>query len=85
MMQTPFPTLLLAGLLMLGATGCTQQQGRDIANQFRNGKADEFFQTSVDRMATIGMRDNLQSLYLLMGKLYPVSYTHLTLPTILRV
>ncbi|MCK6188324.1 hypothetical protein [Pseudomonas sp. EYE_354] len=61
---------LLAAVLMLFATGCTQQQGRDIAKQFSNGKPDEFFQTSVDRMATLGMRDNLQSLYLLMSKLY---------------
>lgn len=62
--------LLLAGLLVLCSSGCSQQQGRDIAEQFRKGKPDEFFQTSVDRMATLGMRDNLQSLYLLMGKLY---------------
>ena len=70
MMQTRFQRLFLVALLMLGATACTQQQGRDFAKQFREGKPDEFFQTSVDRMATIGMRDNLQSLYLLMGKLY---------------
>ncbi|WP_369992001.1 hypothetical protein [Pseudomonas xanthosomatis] len=61
--------LLLAGVLMcLGA--CTQQQGSDMLEQFRNGKPDELFQTSVDRMATLAMRDNLQSLYLLMNKLY---------------
>ncbi|MEB0009949.1 hypothetical protein QN390_25065, partial [Pseudomonas sp. RTB2] len=42
----------------------------DIARQFSAGKPDEFFQTSVDRMATLGMRDNLQSHYLLMSKLY---------------
>jgi hypothetical protein len=40
------------------------------AQQFGNGKPDELFQTSVDRMATLSMRDNLQSLYLLMDKLY---------------
>ena len=62
--------LLLAVVLMGCASACTQQQGRDIAKQFSNGKPDEFFQTSVDRMATLGMRDNLQSLYLLMSKLY---------------
>jgi len=61
--------LLLAGVLTcLGA--CTQQQGSDMLEQFRNGKPDELFQTSVDRMATLAMRDNLQSLYLLMNKLY---------------
>jgi len=63
------PRLLLAGALMcLGA--CTQQQGQDIVSQFGNGKPSELFQTSVDRMATLAMRDNLQSLYLLMNKLY---------------
>src|SRR5476651_924865 len=62
--------LLLVAVLMLCANGCSQQQGRDIAKQFSNGKPDEFFQTSVDRIATLGMRDNLQSLYLLMNKLY---------------
>ncbi|MEX5495110.1 hypothetical protein ABFV51_18040 [Pseudomonas asgharzadehiana] len=62
--------LLLAAALVFFANGCTQQQGRDIAKQFTNGKPDEFFQTSVDRMATLGMRDNLQSLYVLMSKLY---------------
>ena len=62
--------LLLAAVFALCATGCSQQQGRDIARQFSDGKPDEFFQTSVDRMATLGMRDNLQSLYLLMSKLY---------------
>lgn len=38
--------------------------------QIGNGKPDELLQTSVDRMATLAMRDNLQSLYLLMDKLY---------------
>ncbi|MCI0911553.1 hypothetical protein [Pseudomonas putida] len=64
-----FPRLLLAGALAcLGA--CTQQQGQDIVSQFGNGKPSELFQTSVDRMATLAMRDNLQSLFLLMNKLY---------------
>ena len=61
---------LLAGALILCASACSQQQGRDIATQFSQGNPQELFQTSVDRMATLGMRDNLQSLYLLMGKLY---------------
>jgi hypothetical protein len=38
--------------------------------QMRDGQPQEFLQTSVDRMATLAMRDNLNSLYLLMGKLY---------------
>lgn len=62
--------LLLAAMFALCAVGCSQHQGRDIARQFSDGKPDEFFQTSVDRMATLGMRENLQSLYLLMSKLY---------------
>ena len=62
--------LVLAAVFMLCTLGCSQQQGRDIARQFSDGKPDEFFQTSVDRMATLGMHDNLQSLYLLMSKLY---------------
>jgi len=62
--------LVLALVFLSCVTGCSQQQGSDIAKQFREGKPDEFFQTSVDRMATLGMHDNLQSLYLLMNKLY---------------
>ena len=69
-LRSMFCPLLLAAAFMLGSSACTQQQGRDIVQQFSNGKPDEFFQTSVDRMATLGMRDNLQSLYLLMNKLY---------------
>lgn len=60
----------LAACLLLLAAGCSEQQGRDMVHQFSNGRPEEFFQTSVDRMATLAMRDNLQSLYLLMNKLY---------------
>lgn len=63
-------SIVLAVVFMLCSTGCSQQQGSDIARQLSEGKPDEFFQTSVDRMATLGMHDNLQSLYLLMNKLY---------------
>ncbi|VVN36013.1 hypothetical protein PS662_05164 [Pseudomonas fluorescens] len=62
--------LLLAVLSMLFTSGCSQQQGRDVVSQFREGRPQEFLQTSVDRMATLAMRDNLDSLYLLMSKLY---------------
>lgn len=55
---------------MFFVTGCSQQQGGDILTQMREGKPQEFLQTSVDRMATLTMRDNLDGLYLLMGKLY---------------
>lgn len=62
--------LLLAVLSMLLTSGCSHQDGKDIISQFREGRPQEFLQTSVDRMATLAMRDNLESLYLLMGKLY---------------
>jgi hypothetical protein len=61
---------LLVGLSMCLFTGCSQQQGSDIFTQMREGRPQEFLQTSVDRMATLAMRDNLDSLYLLMSKLY---------------
>ncbi|KJK06937.1 hypothetical protein [Pseudomonas tussilaginis] len=60
----------LAGVLILCTSACSQQQGRDIATQLSQGNPQELFQTSVDRMATLAMRDNLRSLYLLMSKLY---------------
>ena len=62
--------LLLTVILALLVGGCSQQQERDLVRQFTDGKPDELFQTSVDRMATLGMHDNLQSLDLLMSKLY---------------
>lgn len=70
--SSPFQTRirLLACLTLLFASGCSQQQGSDIVSQFREGKPQEFLQTSVDRMATLAMHDNLESLYLLMSKLY---------------
>lgn len=63
-------SLLLSGTLLLCAGGCSQQQGRDMATQISEGTPTELFQTSVDRIATLSMQDNLQSLYLLMNKLY---------------
>lgn len=41
-----------------------------MATQISEGTPTELFQTSVDRIATLSMQDNLQSLYLLMNKLY---------------
>ncbi|MCP2071611.1 UNVERIFIED_ORG: hypothetical protein J2Y77_001047 [Pseudomonas lini] len=61
---------LLVGVLLLLSGGCSHQQGQDMVTQFSNARPQEFLQTSVDRMATLSMRDNLQSLYLLMSKLY---------------
>ncbi|MCU0121522.1 hypothetical protein N8H74_24925 [Pseudomonas sp. B2M1-30] len=62
--------LLPACLSTLLLGGCSHQDGNDFVTQFRQAKPQEFLQTSVDRMATLAMRDNLDSLYLLMSKLY---------------
>ncbi|WP_095190753.1 hypothetical protein [Pseudomonas sp. Irchel 3E19] len=64
------PCLLLACLSSLFVSGCTHQDGNGFIAQIRDGQPQEFLQTSVDRMATLAMRDNLNSLYRLMGKLY---------------
>ena len=63
------PCLLLACLSSLLFSGCSHQDGNGFFNQMREGKPQEFLQTSVDRMATLAMRDNLSSLYRLQGKL----------------
>ncbi|WP_408980592.1 hypothetical protein [Pseudomonas sp. B21-032] len=60
----------MVGALLASLSACSQQQGRDIVSQFSQGRPQELLQTSVDRMATLSMRDNLRSLYLLMNKLY---------------
>ncbi|AKK01201.1 hypothetical protein PHLH5_34920 [Pseudomonas sp. Cab53] len=60
---------VLIGVLAL-LSGCSHQQGQDMVTQLGNTRPQEFLQTSVDRMATLAMHDNLQSLYLLMSKLY---------------
>lgn len=41
-----------------------------MVHQLSATRPQEFFQTSVDRMATLAMHDNLASLYVLMNKLY---------------
>jgi hypothetical protein len=64
------PCLLLACLSLLFFSGCSHQDGNGFFNQMREGKPQEFLQTSVDRMATLAMRDNLSSLYRLQAKLY---------------
>ncbi|BBP71804.1 hypothetical protein PHLH6_38080 [Pseudomonas sp. Seg1] len=64
------PCLLLVCLSSLLFSGCSHQDGNGFFNQMREGQPQEFLQTSVDRMATMAMRDNLNSLYRLMGKLY---------------
>lgn len=64
------PCLPLACLSLLLFSGCSHQEGNGFFAQMRDGQPQEFMQTSVDRMATLAMRDNLNSLYRLMGKLY---------------
>jgi hypothetical protein len=68
--STRRPCLLFAFVTSLLLSGCSHQDGNDFFTQVRNGQPQEFLQTSVDRMATLAMRDNLNSLYRLMGKLY---------------
>lgn len=59
----------LAALLLLG--GCTGRLDNDSIVHTRSPlKPAEVLQTDVDRMATLAMRNNLNSLYRLMNKLY---------------
>lgn len=60
----------LLAALCLCLAACSHSSGRGLAAQLSEGTPREFFQTSVDRMATLAMRDNLRSLYRLMNKLY---------------
>ena len=61
--------LLLVALLLLG--GCSGRLDNDSIVHKRNPiKPAEVLQTDVDRMATLAMRNNLNSLYRLMNKLY---------------
>lgn len=63
--------VLLIALCGLSLGGCAQHQSHEsIIGNKSPVKASEFFQTHSDRMATIGMRNNLNSLYRLMDKLY---------------
>ncbi len=62
------------GLLLvtlLATSGCsTQQDHQAIISNHSPIKSSELFQSHADRMATLGMRNNLNSLYRLMDKLY---------------
>ncbi len=64
----------VAGLLLLSwltLSGCsTRQDHKSIISNQSPIKPSEFFQSHADRMATLGMRNNLNSLYRLMDKLY---------------
>jgi hypothetical protein len=60
---------LLVTLLTL--CGCASRQDhQSIVSNSSPIKPSEFFQSHADRMATLGMRNNLNSLYRLMDKLY---------------
>jgi hypothetical protein len=62
--------LLLVTLLTLG--GCASRQDhQSIVSNSSPIKPSEFFQSHADRMATLGMRNNLNSLYRLMDKVVP--------------
>lgn len=61
----------LALVALLALAGCsTRQQHQVIIDNRSPAKPSEFFQSHADRMATLGMRNNLNSLYRLMDKLY---------------
>lgn len=63
--------LLLLMLLGLGIGACAgRQDHQTIVSNHSPIKPTEFLQSNADRMATIGMRNNLNSLYRLMDKLY---------------
>ncbi len=74
---------LWLGLLL---SGCATHQDHDsIVGNKSAAKPGEFFQTHTDRMATIGMRNNLNTLYRLMDKLYrrnPREWRKTGLPTL---
>ena len=58
-------------LWMFGLGGCSGRLAHEsIVSKSSEPKAGEFLQSDVDRMATLAMRDNLNSLYQLMSKLY---------------
>ncbi len=58
-------------LMALGLGGCSGRLEHEaIVSKNSDPQAGELLQSNVDRMATLAMRDNLSSLYQLMGKLY---------------
>lgn len=62
---------LLLAMCGLTLAGCASQQDhQSIVGNRSPAKPSEFFQSHTDRMATIGMRNNLNTLYRLMDKLY---------------
>ncbi|MDQ7984041.1 hypothetical protein QYS36_03705 [Pseudomonas sp. G34] len=62
---------MLLVMLAVGLSGCIRNQANGaFASNSMAASPGELFQTHSDRMATIGMRSNLNSLYRLMDKLY---------------
>lgn len=61
--------LLLSGLI-LSVQGCTRSAEPAKTGRDNPAQASELLQTAFDRMTTLAMRDNLDSLYRLMHKLY---------------
>lgn len=63
--------VLLLALLGLVSAGCASRQDHQtIISNSSPIKPTELLQSNADRMATLGMRNNLNSLYRLMDKLY---------------
>ena len=63
--------MIVLALAAFVTVGCTGRLDNDsIVNTRAPIKPGELFQTDVDRMATLAMRNNLNSLYRLMHKLY---------------
>ena len=71
--------------MVLGLGGCSGRLAHEsIVSKNSEPKAGEFLQSDVDRMATLAMRNNLNSLYQLMSKLYqrnPQEWRKTGLPT----
>jgi hypothetical protein len=67
-----FRDAVFFSLIILFLAGCSSssQSHGSLGSNESEGTPDELFQTHTDRVATLGMRTNLDALYRLMGKLY---------------
>lgn len=63
-------TRIGASVFLLGAAGCSFTQEPAVGPQSEDMSMDQFAQTDFNRTVTIGIRDNLDSLYILLDKLY---------------
>ena len=69
--RRPLARALLLSLMLIAISGCSRfQDSRSINSNHSAASPSELLQSSSDRLATIGMRKNLNSLYRLMDKLY---------------